>query len=182
MRALPVGWANLRGDHERRRALAVKQAAATHGCPEAQLAAALVAALGQWALDGSAPAALAMAAADEADALAALLGAHGAAVHVRAAAEGTWSPPPAGIPLDATATVAAVVHVLSRHTSPAAAMRAAVLLGGDTDTVAAIVGGVLGGCLGVRTSDLPWLGAVLLPDAARIRRVAERLAALRLAS
>ncbi len=83
---------------------------------------------------------------------------------VRLAAEGVWSPGPEGVTLDVLDTVAAVLHVLHtmRDTAdPAEAMRRAVMLGGDTDTVAAIVGGLLGGLPDTLT--IPWSSDVEIP-------------------
>ena len=87
-----------------------------------------------------------------------------AADPVRRAADGTWHPAATGVGLDVIDTLAAVIHViqaLRREPDPAEAMRRAVLLGGDTDTAAAIVGGVLG----ARHPDLdmPWSSGVALP-------------------
>lgn len=62
-----------------------------------------------------------------------------------AAGQGTWRPGAEGVPLGATETLAAVLHVLATCGDDVdAAMRYAVGLGGDTDTVAAITGGILG--------------------------------------
>jgi ADP-ribosyl-[dinitrogen reductase] hydrolase len=59
-------------------------------------------------------------------------------------ASGTWGPYRAGMVLDAVATVASVMLVLRESKGLAAAMKRTVALGGDTDTAAAIVGGILG--------------------------------------
>jgi hypothetical protein len=100
---------------------------------------------------------------------------------LRAVAGGTWTAPVDGVSLDPYDTLAAALHCV-RH---AAALRdgllAAVQLRGDTDTVAALVGGLLG----VRSTveqvraELPWSGDVLLPDADLVSRLAAGLAALR---
>jgi ADP-ribosyl-[dinitrogen reductase] hydrolase len=45
---------------------------------------------------------------------------------------------------DAIPTLASVLYVLQEATSLATAMKQAVALGGDTDTAAAVVGGILG--------------------------------------
>jgi ADP-ribosyl-[dinitrogen reductase] hydrolase len=52
-------------------------------------------------------------------------------------------------------------------------------LGGDTDTTAAIVGGILGCQLQDVTADIPWLPRVLLPESALIEATATGLQDLR---
>ena len=56
-------------------------------------------------------------------------------------------------------------------------MRYAVSLGGDTDTVAAITGGILG----CRNGDpmIGWLGQVVLPDAKELDELADGLREMR---
>jgi hypothetical protein len=49
---------------------------------------------------------------------------------LRQAAKGDWGPYQPGMPLDAVATVASVVHVLREATSLAKALKCAVALGG----------------------------------------------------
>ena len=80
---------------------------------------------------------------------------------------------------DAIPTVACVLHVLREATSLATAMKQAVALGGDTDTTAAIVGGLLGCQSQNITADIPWLPRVVLPDSALIEASALGLHALR---
>jgi ADP-ribosyl-[dinitrogen reductase] hydrolase len=63
---------------------------------------------------------------------------------LRRAAHGDWPPKEAGPTLDALATVASVLHVLGEARGLATAMKRAVASGGDADTTAAIVGGILG--------------------------------------
>jgi ADP-ribosyl-[dinitrogen reductase] hydrolase len=75
-----------------------------------------------------------------------------------------------------------VVYVL-RHAETsdlavADAMRYAVSLGGDTDTVAAIVGGILG-CRIDGDVDIPWLPRVRLPDDAELDALSRALSSLR---
>ncbi|MGH3989128.1 MAG: ADP-ribosylglycohydrolase family protein, partial [Pseudonocardiaceae bacterium] len=57
----------------------------------------------------------------------------------------------------------------------------AVGMGGDTDTVAAITGGLLGARLTVTDvlAELPWHAAVLLPDAMLVTETSAALAAVR---
>ncbi|MEV5414226.1 ADP-ribosylglycohydrolase family protein [Thermopolyspora sp. NPDC052614] len=160
MRVLPIGWATRPADAERRRALVGKLTMTTHGAPAAVAGACAVAAMGSYALETRRVerlTALALAEIERFD-----LGA--AALPVRLAAEGAWSPGPQGVTLDVLDTVAAVLHVLHtmRDTAdPTEAMRRAVLLGGDTDTVAAIVGGILGGLHATLT--IPWSIDVEIP-------------------
>jgi ADP-ribosylglycohydrolase len=60
------------------------------------------------------------------------------------------------------------------------ALTRAITLGGDTDTVAALVGGVVGALDG-QTPDLPWAPRLALPDARRLDEAATALSALRAA-
>jgi ADP-ribosyl-[dinitrogen reductase] hydrolase len=57
-------------------------------------------------------------------------------------------------------------------------------MGGDTDTVAAITGGLLGARMTVPEvlADLPWHRAVLLPDPALVAELSSALAAVRSSS
>ena len=80
---------------------------------------------------------------------------------------------------DAMTTVASVLYVLREAMSLATAMKQAVALGGDTDTTAAIVGGILGCQLQDVTADIPWLPRVLLPESALIEATATGLQNLR---
>jgi len=137
------------GDDERRRAVGERLARATHGGRDAVEGAVAIAELAAAGLEG------------------------------RLDVGGAW-PAPGSSPMsyDARPTLDAIVHVLAHHREGAEAMRAAVRLGGDTDTVAALVGGLLGPGGG----EIPWLDEVLLPDGERLDRLAEGLAALRLSA
>lgn len=101
---------------------------------------------------------------------------------VRYAADGRWRPGPNGVSLDAVDAVAGVVdivrHAVGHRSSIADALRYAVSLGGDTDTAAAIAGGILGGRL-TGTPDIPWLDRVDLPEAGLLDDLSAGLAALR---
>lgn len=152
MRALPLGWAGV--SPEVVEALTVT----THATPAAVAAARAIAAMGDAALRGDDP-------------LAARSAAAGGSATAR------YSPGPAGVSLDAAETVAAVRHVVAAAPSAADAMRAAVRLGGDTDTVAALAGGILGCRAG--EPEPPWLEHVVLPDPALLDRLADGLARLR---
>jgi len=159
MRVLPLGWATRPADAEHRRALVEKLTVTTHGAPAAVAGACAIAAMGSYAVEGHPADRLIDVALAEIERFA--LGA--AAQPVRHAAEGEWHPGPGGVTLDVLDTVAAVVHTLRQAGDPAEAMRRAVLLGGDTDTVAAIVGGVLGGRHD--TLAIPWSEHVAIPEA-----------------
>jgi ADP-ribosyl-[dinitrogen reductase] hydrolase len=58
-------------------------------------------------------------------------------------------------------------------------MKYAVALGGDTDTTAAIVGGILGCQLEDVGSQISWLSSVGMPDAEQIEATAAGLCELR---
>jgi ADP-ribosyl-[dinitrogen reductase] hydrolase len=176
MRALPIGWGTPAGDSEGRRAKVLSISRATHGAPGALIAAGTVAAMGSWALDRVPTEGICAQAVGEAAALGSALGAEVDLAALEAAAQGAWTPPAAGISLDATETVTAVLHVLQGAEGLADAIEAAVRLGGDTDTVAAIVAGVLASQGADPASELPWLGQVQLPDANLIESLASGLA------
>jgi ADP-ribosyl-[dinitrogen reductase] hydrolase len=61
-------------------------------------------------------------------------------------------------------------------------MKHAVALGGDTDTTAAIVGGILGCQLEDAEIQIPWLSNVGMPDARLIEATAAGLYELRRSS
>ncbi|HEX2212072.1 MAG TPA: ADP-ribosylglycohydrolase family protein [Mycobacterium sp.] len=178
MRALPIGWAT--ADAQRRRALTTGLSRTTHGDPRAIGAACVASAMASAAVDEASLDTVVGVAVAEVDWLHTQAGAPVFDL-ILDAATGAWTPSPAGVSLDALETAAAVVHVL-RHAersrlSPADGLRYAVSLGGDTDTVAAIAGGILG-CRhhGV---DLPWLSRMALPDNPTVDRLSASLAALR---
>ena len=79
---------------------------------------------------------------------------------------GTWEPPASGISLDPYETVAAVLWCATRATSLRSGLVNAVQLGGDTDTVAALVGGLMGCKLTAEQvrAELPWHRLVVLPE------------------
>ena len=58
-------------------------------------------------------------------------------------------------------------------------MKHAVALGGDTDTTAAIVGGILGCQLEGVENQIPWLSIVGMPDAGLMEAIAAGLYELR---
>ena len=79
---------------------------------------------------------------------------------------GSWEPPANGISLDPYETVAAVLWCATRAPSLRSGLVSAVQLGGDTDTVAALVGGLMGGKLTTEQvrAELPWYQLVALPE------------------
>jgi hypothetical protein len=99
----------------------------------------------------------------------------------QAAGQGTWRPGAEGVSLGAAETLDAVLHVLATCGDDVdGAMRYAVGLGGDTDTVAAITGGILG-CRSAEAG-IGWLDRVVLPDAAALDQLAAGLYRIRRAS
>lgn len=77
-------------------------------------------------------------------------------------------------------TVAAAAGAIAAHPDDLrAAVRTAVARGGDTDTVAAVVGGVLGARLGAAAVPSDWLSGLLEPgwNPARMARLARECAA-----
>ncbi|HEV2857008.1 MAG TPA: ADP-ribosylglycohydrolase family protein [Solirubrobacterales bacterium] len=176
MRALPIGWGTPSADAEARRVEVLSIARATHGAPGALVAAGTVAAMGSWALDRARTEVICERAVAEAAVLASGLDAEVDLAAFEAAAQGGWTPPAAGISLDAIETVTAVLYVLQSAAGLADAIETAVRLGGDTDTVAAIVAGVLAAQGSDPARELPWLGLVQLPDASLIEELASGLA------
>jgi ADP-ribosylglycohydrolase len=170
MRMTPAGWIVPAADPDRRRALVRELARGTHPSPLAIGAACIAAAMASWALESEA--AILPAAVAEAEWLG-----RPEFDDVRRAADGTWTPPPAGVTLDAAETIAAVTHVIHHSTDLAEALPYAVTLGGDTDTVAAITGGILGGIAGQPTP--PWWDLVAFSEDAEVDALAAGLAALR---
>lgn len=171
MRAPAAGWAVPRRDARARRKLTLRLAHTTHAEPAALGAACVIAAMVAAGFEDRDPVA---AAAREAEA-----GPRGALAEVLAACAGAWEPPRGGVPLDAAVTAAAVVWVVGRgpYGSLDEALRAAVALGGDTDTVAALVGAVVGPRLLADGPSPGWLVDVALP--AELDAVAAGLAARR---
>jgi ADP-ribosylglycohydrolase/tetratricopeptide (TPR) repeat protein len=167
MRALPVGWVIPHDQAERRRLLAVEMSRATHPDPTAQVAACVIAACASWALEGAQPGLLLQVAIEEAVEAARAVNTPPRLTELLSAlSEGRWQVPQAGVSLDPNETVAAVLSCVTKAPSLRSAIVNAVQLGGDTDTVAALVGSLLGSQLTpdqVRT-ELPWHQAVMLPE------------------
>ncbi|MGW0504925.1 ADP-ribosylglycohydrolase family protein [Micromonospora sp. NPDC003241] len=182
MRALPVGWSVPPERVDLLVARTVELTRATHRAPEALAAAVVMAGCASWSVAG-APVAVVVARAVElvevarpvcgdAPRLAGLVG---------AVVAGKWSPPSSGVGLDAAETVAAVLHCVRGAGSVRDGLVTAVRCGGDTDTVAALVGGLLGGGSSAEAvrAELPWSGLVAVPDAGVVWRLASGLVALR---
>ncbi|MEV5895916.1 ADP-ribosylglycohydrolase family protein [Nonomuraea fuscirosea] len=165
MRVLPIGWALPVIETERRRELAVRLTQTTHADPRAIAAACAVAAMGSWALEGCPAGDLITVAQEELH-------------HFGVPMPTTWQPGPGGVSLDVSDTLGAILHVLHLHDEPVEAMRYAVGLGGDTDTVAAIIGGVL--TCRQDTADIPWAAQVAFPPG--LDTLAEGLRAMRQAA
>lgn len=182
MRALPVGWATPLADPDRRRQLTIELTRATHPDPEALSAACVTAACASWALEDASSQLLLDVAIDEEAQVRSVCGASerlgGMLASLRA---GTWRPPSQGISLDPAETVTAVLTSVMRASSLRDGLARAVGLGGDTDTVAAITGGLLGARLTVSDvrAALPWHVTVRLPDPVLVADVASALAAVR---
>jgi ADP-ribosyl-[dinitrogen reductase] hydrolase len=167
MRALPIGWVLPHGQADRRRQLAIEISRVTHAAPAALVAACVMATCASWSLEGADPALLLQVAADEARAAAQAVdtGTHLAEMLAQVAA-GTWTAPPGGISLDPYETATAVLSCVVRAPSIRDGLVSAVQLGGDTDTVAALVGGLLGCRLTTEQvqAELPWHRLVRLPE------------------
>ena len=167
MRALPIGWVLPHDQAERRRQVTIAMSRATHADPAALVAACVIATCASWALEGASPSMLLEAAAEEArEAAQAVTTEPRLAEMLTQVSAGTWQPPANGISLDPYETVAAVLSCATRATSLRSGLVSAVQLGGDTDTVAALVGGLMGGKLTAEQvrAELPWHQLVVLPE------------------
>jgi ADP-ribosyl-[dinitrogen reductase] hydrolase len=180
MRALPFGWATPVAAAAQRRELTIRLSRTTHGAPEAIISACVVAEMAAWAIEQHPIDAVVVAGLREAEDVAQQNALHPATLQpLRRATSGDWPPNEAGPTLDAVTTVASVLYVLREVRGLATAMKHAVALGGDTDTTAAIVGGILGCQLEDVGSQIPWLSSVSLPDAGLMEATAAGLYELR---
>jgi ADP-ribosyl-[dinitrogen reductase] hydrolase len=183
MRGLPFGWATPVVAAEYRRELTMRLSRTTHGAPEAIISACVVAEMAAWAIEQHPVDNVVAAGLREAEDLAQLYALHPASLQLlQRATSGAWPPNTAEPTLNALATVASVLYVLREATGLATAMKHAVVLGGDTDTTAAIVGGILGCQLEDVESQIPWLSSVGMPDARLIEATAAGLYELRRSS
>ena len=133
-----------------------------------------------WAIEQHPIDAVVAAGVREADHMARLYTLRPAALkQLQQAASGEWTPSTVEMAPDAIPTVASVLFVVREATSLATAMKQAVALGGDTDTAAALVGGILGCQSQDVTAGIPWLPRVLLPDSALIEAIVTGLHDLR---
>jgi ADP-ribosylglycohydrolase/tetratricopeptide (TPR) repeat protein len=183
MRSLPIGWALALDRDEDRRAWTTQLSRATHPGPAACCAALVGAACAAWAIEGAEPALLLEVARAEAATGAERCGADGRINDMLdALALGQWEPDPEHLGLDAYETLTRVLWCILNEPSLPDALLAAVRLGGDTDTVAALVGGLLG-CRQTPADvheQLPWSSGVQAPDEAVVHRLAAGIAALRM--
>jgi ADP-ribosylglycohydrolase len=183
MRALPVGWVLPHDQAERRRQVTIAMSRATHTDPAALVAACVIAACASWALEGASPAMLLEAAIEEARQAAQVIDTDAQlAEMLTQVSVGTWEPPAGGVSLDPYETVTAVLWCATWATSLRDGLVNAVQLGGDTDTVAALVGGLMGCNLTADQvrADLPWHQLVVLPEpASAIADTANALATTR---
>jgi ADP-ribosylglycohydrolase len=183
MRALPVGWVLPHSQADQRREVAIEMSRATHADAAAVVAACVIAACASWALEGASPALLLRVAAEEAGEAARAVGTDTRlAEMLTQVSTGIWQAPPEGISLDPYDTVAAVLSCVGSAPSLRGGLVRAVQLGGDTDTVAALVGGLLGAKLTVDQvhAELPWHQAIVLPEPdSAISEIAAALATVR---
>jgi len=183
MRALPIGWVLPHSQADRRREVAIEMSRATHADAAAVVAACVIAACASWALEGATPALLARVAAEEAREAARTVSTDARlAEMLTQVVAGTWQAPAEGVSLDPYDTVAAVLSCVARAPSLRGGLVSAVQLGGDTDTVAALVGGLLGAKLTVEQvhAELPWHQAIVLPEPdSAISEIAAVLATVR---
>jgi ADP-ribosylglycohydrolase len=167
MRALPIGWVLPHDQAERRRQATIAMSQATHTDPAALVAACVIATCASWALEGARPSMVLEAAIEEArEAAQAVTTEPRLAEMLTQLSAGTWEPSVNGISLDPYETVVAVLRCATRATSLRGGLVSAVQLGGDTDTVAALVGGLMGGNLTTEQvrAELPWHQLVVLPE------------------
>jgi ADP-ribosylglycohydrolase/tetratricopeptide (TPR) repeat protein len=182
MRALPYGWAVPLADRERLLRLTIAMSRATHRDPDAQVAACVVAACGSWPLEGAGPGLLLEIAQEVAESATRRCGGDRRLAQTLAAlASHSWVPPAAGISMEPAETVTAALFCVLDAASLRDALLMAVGLGGDADTVAAIVGGLLGVRVGADEvlAALPWSSGVALPPADEIAALAAGLARIR---
>jgi ADP-ribosyl-[dinitrogen reductase] hydrolase len=180
MRALPFGWTTPVAARAQRRELTVRLSRTTHGAPAAIMSACVVAEMAAWAIEQHPVDAVVAAGLEEAEHMTEWYGLHSGTMQpLRQGARGTWGPCREGMALDAVATVASVMLVLRESGGLATAMKNAVSLGGDTDTAAAIVGGILGSQVGDVEGEIPWLSSVMLPKPETVEATAAQLCELR---
>lgn len=183
MRALPIGWGIPSAAPTLRRRVVTRLSRTTHGAAGAVGAACVVTAMAATAVEAATVDAVLDAASAEIHYLRGRFAESEAVwAPMSDAVAGDWRPGGDGVPLDGIQTAAAVITVIrrtgQRRRGLADAVRDAVMLGGDTDTVAALACGILG-ALDHIDVDVPWLPSLALPEPGRLDRSAAALAALR---
>jgi len=180
MRALPFGWITPVTATAQRRELTTRLSRATHGAPVAIMSACVVAEMAAWAIEQHPSDAVVEAGLHEAEYQTRQYALDSATIRLlREAADGDWGSSKGGMRLDAVATMAIVLYVLRQATGLTSAMKQAVALGGDTDTAAAIVGGILGSQAADVNDEIPWLSSVVLPEPEIVEATAAGLCQLR---
>jgi ADP-ribosyl-[dinitrogen reductase] hydrolase len=181
MRALPLGWAIPVSIPEKRRDQIVKLSRTTHKGPDAIVGASVIAAMASLAVEGCSIQALLEIGHKESGTMAARLkGGYGVYRNISNVLEDKWIRSPAGISIEVPETLAAVFYILKQNRSLKEAVISSVKLGGDTDTTACLVGGLLG-CRGIELEDeITWLGLVKLPTEQEINEISNGIARLRM--
>jgi ADP-ribosyl-[dinitrogen reductase] hydrolase len=180
MRALPFGWITPVAATAQRRELTTRLSRATHGAPAAIVSACMVAEMAAWAIEQHPIDAVVAAGLREAEYLRRRYTLDSAAVRpLWESTDGDRGSPKGGTTVDAVATLATVLHILRQPTGLASAMKQTVALGGDTDTAAAIVGGILGSQAKDVEGEIPWLSSVVLPGSEIVEATAVGLCGLR---
>jgi ADP-ribosyl-[dinitrogen reductase] hydrolase len=182
MRSLPVGWALPFACAQDRRAWTVEVSRATHPGAEACCAALVGSACAAWAIEQAEPSLLLEIALEEAAAAQEAYRFDGRLHELLTALEsGRWEPDHEATELDSYETLARVLWCVLNESRLTEAMLLAVRFGGDTDTVAALVGGLLGCRLTPDAvgTQVPWSGDVRAPADAEMGQLAAGLAALR---
>lgn len=92
-----------------------------------------------------------------------------------------WVPPADGVPLEPGETLLAVVWVVRHSQTLEDGYWLACEMGGDTDTVAALAGGLLAARRGDRDDllELPWIDQVLWSEVPELRDAAQQLTQMR---
>jgi len=181
MRSLPIGWATPVTDQGQRRNWAARLTKSTHDSEVAVACATIVAEMTSWAIEGVPVSQVVEAGVKEAHYFGSLDASLKADLkQVVDASAGCWHVPSGGVTLDSVMTVAAVVHILATSAADVtAAVEKAISLGGDTDTTAAIVGGILGSRSEDAAESIPWLQTLNFPDGYDLEIIARQLSAIR---
>ena len=178
MRTALLGLGFSSGDDARRRALVSAMASVTHPAKPATQCAVLASALHSRAFEAGR-----LNAADVIVDESAALGTLEASVDEWVSEVRTWSPPARGISMDPVETLAAVVWVVDRSESLPDAYRLSCDLGGDTDTVAALAGGLVAARSGpAGVVEIAWIDDVLWFEIPQVVLAAQRLSEIRATS